>query len=178
VAGADAESCSLPSRAFGSGADVISDPRTEREILRRVLPRHASCGSIARGLLEAHLVHLREDDLDDAKTIASELVNNAFLHGEGPIVLRVSGGDSTLLIEVADRGANRVDVPVRPRASGGRGLAVVAGLAHRWDVGGPPTKIWAELLLSLPAGARCAPSRQKGLMNSRPLWVDCPRGPA
>ncbi|MFA1549319.1 ATP-binding protein [Actinomadura chokoriensis] len=74
------------------------------------------------------------DDLA-GRTIASELVTNALLHGEGPIVLRVfqDERDGLPTIEVWDGGAGQPVVqPQNCGAIGGRGLHLVAGLAHDW----------------------------------------------
>ncbi|NVI91072.1 ATP-binding protein [Actinomadura sp. BRA 177] len=69
------------------------------------------------------------------RLIASELVTNALLHGEGPIFLRVfrDERDGLPTIEVRDGGDGRPLVqPENYAATSGRGLLLVAGLAHDW----------------------------------------------
>ncbi|MFI6037639.1 ATP-binding protein [Streptomyces sp. NPDC051315] len=98
--------------------------------------------------------------------LVSELVTNAVVHTGCPAVLRLSltGGDddgpgeSTVRLEVADS-SSRAPVPrcLDDDATGGRGLALVDGLADRWGwiVEGPGKRIWCEL-------DRCARPREGG----------------
>ena len=66
---------------------------------------------------------------DLAEIIVSELVTNAIVHGEGPVMVRISYASGCLLAEVHDDGPGR---PVRRQAAAedesGRGLAVIEGL--------------------------------------------------
>lgn len=76
---------------------------------------------------------------NEAELIAAELSGNAVLHGcatGGTFEVRVVVTDGTLRIEVADPSAGRWP---QPRAAdggriGGRGLAIVGHVAHRWGV--------------------------------------------
>ncbi|MER5227360.1 SpoIIE family protein phosphatase [Streptomyces flaveus] len=93
--------------------------------------------------------------LDDATLIAelivSELVTNAIRYGRPPIQLRLIHEDNTLISEVFDSSST---APHLRRArlfdEGGRGLLMVAQLAHRWGTRhGPLGKtIWAEQFLA------------------------------
>ncbi|MBT3164428.1 ATP-binding protein [Streptomyces sp. Vc74B-19] len=86
--------------------------------------------------------------------LVSELVTNAVVHTGCPAVLRLSlpGQDAaeevTVRLEVADR-SGRAPVPrcVDGDATGGRGLALVDGLADRWgwSTEGTGKRIWCEL---------------------------------
>jgi anti-sigma regulatory factor (Ser/Thr protein kinase) len=86
--------------------------------------------------------------------LVSELVTNAVVHTGRPAVLRLSlpgteGGSATVVrLEVADR-SGRAPVPrcVDGDATGGRGLALVDGLADRWGWSpeGVGKSIWCEL---------------------------------
>lgn len=111
------------------------------------LPRDPSCGRVARRLLEAHL----GEDVDpavlaDAKTVVSELVNNAFLHGQGKIMLRVQLLDDRVRLEVVDEGQG-ASVSVREDgvSGAGRGLGIVQSLACEWGVFEGTTHVWAEI---------------------------------
>ncbi|MFF1721892.1 ATP-binding protein [Streptomyces sviceus] len=85
--------------------------------------------------------------------LVSELVTNAVVHTGRPAVLRLSlPGDevesATVRLEVADR-SDQAPVPrcVDGDATGGRGLALVDGLADRWGWSpeGAGKSIWCEL---------------------------------
>ena len=96
------------------------------------------------------------DDEPLAETLIlliSELVTNAVVHTGCPAVLRLSlpeeGAEGTTVrLEVADR-SERAPVPrcVDDEATGGRGLALVDGLADRWgwSAEGAGKRIWCEL---------------------------------
>ena len=75
------------------------------------------------------------------------------VHTGRPAVLRLSlpgedAGEATVRLEVADR-SERAPVPrcVDGEATGGRGLALVDGLADRWgwSAEGAGKRIWCEL---------------------------------
>ncbi|MFD3734427.1 ATP-binding protein [Streptomyces sp. NPDC058632] len=93
--------------------------------------------------------------------LVSELVTNAVVHTGCPAVLRLFlpgavAGEATVRLEVADR-SDRAPVPrcVDGDATGGRGLALVDGLADRWgwSTDGAGKRIWCEL-------DRCAAARK------------------
>lgn len=85
--------------------------------------------------------------------LVSELVTNAVVHTGCPAVLRLSLPEApqesaTVRLEVADR-SGRAPVPrcADGDATGGRGLALVDGLADRWGWAseGAGKRIWCEL---------------------------------
>ena len=81
--------------------------------------------------------------------IVSELATNAFLRGEGAIVLSVRRLDDRLRIEVLDEGRpDRIDVvPEAHRGDGGRGLWIVEQLATSWGTVAGTGHVWAELAI-------------------------------
>jgi anti-sigma regulatory factor (Ser/Thr protein kinase) len=121
-----------------------------REVFRSFLPRDSSCGATARRHLEAHLAQRLDATLEDAKSIASELVNNAYLHGEGRIELRVWAVQDRLRIEVIDQGHVDNLVPNHLDGPGGRGLIIVDRLSDRWGTREGRTHVWAEVTLPEP----------------------------
>jgi hypothetical protein len=115
------------------------------EILRAQLPREPGCGANARRLLETHLAQHPAPILRDAKTVVSELVNNAFICGQGAFQLRLVHRRNRLRIEVIDEG-NGADVHItEPGVHGGRGLRMVDQLARRWGSHQGTTHVWADL---------------------------------
>ena len=71
------------------------------------LPRDRTCAVRARRWLEENVpAHVTGDALDDAKLVATELVENALVHGEGEISLRLDVVGDRLRLEVIDEGEN------------------------------------------------------------------------
>ncbi|MEV7125393.1 ATP-binding protein [Streptomyces sp. NPDC093260] len=99
--------------------------------------------------------------------LVSELVTNAVVHTGCPAVLRLclpgaAAEAATVRLEVADA-STRAPVPrcADDDATGGRGLALVDGLADRWgwSAEGAGKRIWCELDRCAPAAAeRAAPA--------------------
>ena len=108
--------------------------------------------SEARRFVAQALREARSDDLADltatAELIVTELVTNAQLHAQPPIVLRLRAQPNAVRIEVAD-GSRATPIASSGAGSGmtGRGLSIVRGLARRW--GADPTPegkvVWCEL---------------------------------
>ncbi|MBR7828388.1 SpoIIE family protein phosphatase [Actinospica sp. MGRD01-02] len=95
---------------------------------------------------------LSEWDLDDltysAELIASELVTNAIRYASDPITLRLIY-DRVLICEVSDASSTAPHLRrARDWEEGGRGLMLVAQMAHRWGTRHSLTgkTIWAEIL--------------------------------
>ncbi|MFR9797934.1 ATP-binding protein [Streptomyces sp. MS06] len=122
--------------------EIRPDPAEVGRARRWARSRLAGSGIAADGPLAETLVLL-----------VSELVTNAVVHTGCPAVLRLSlpgaaDGPEVLRLEVVDR-SGRAPVPrcVDGEATGGRGLALVDGLADRWGWSpeGAGKSIWCEL---------------------------------
>ena len=112
------------------------------------LPRDRTCAVRARRWLEANApAHVAGDALDDAKLVATELVENALVHGEGEIRLRLDVLGDRLRIEVTDEGKHAA-IKIREQGPqlGGWGLVLVDRLAAAWGAYEGTTHVWAELL--------------------------------
>src|SRR2546423_9933055 len=106
-----------------------------------VLPAGPQAPSLARRFVGKALDSWDHSDLRERALLAvSELVTNAFLYGEGDIVLVVTLG-VFLRIEVRDGGAG---LPTQrnysPTSTTGRGLHLVGHVADRWGTGGNGAK--------------------------------------
>jgi anti-sigma regulatory factor (Ser/Thr protein kinase) len=98
--------------------------------------------------------------------IAAELAANAVRHGHVPgrdfhLRLALDAVEGVVRVEVTDTRAERrpaVVVAVAGEAESGRGLLLVAALAHDWGVaprrGAPGKTVWADVRLSaVPRGS-------------------------
>ncbi|MEZ5205447.1 MAG: ATP-binding protein [Acidimicrobiales bacterium] len=113
------------------------------------VPAHRGSPSIARRFTRAHLQRWRRDDLvDDAALLVSELVTNAVFHTRQPAFVRLVCGTPMLRVEVRDAGAGTPEL-LAPNDGerGGRGLTIVSSLARAWGVSALPggKVVWAEL---------------------------------
>jgi anti-sigma regulatory factor (Ser/Thr protein kinase) len=112
------------------------------------LPRDRSCAALARRFLEQQLAaELSPRALNDAKLVASELVDNAYLHGRGLIELVLDRRQDRVRVEVIDQGQGAA-VKIRRRAArdlGGHGLRLVQQLSCAWGAHQGTTHVWAEL---------------------------------
>jgi anti-sigma regulatory factor (Ser/Thr protein kinase) len=114
------------------------------------IPRDEGCARRARHAVGDYLQgRVTAERRDAAQLVASELVTNAYRHGEGRIELRLALRGAQLVIEVIDQGRGEA-VKVRREAKaggGGRGLRIVDHLATEWGVFEGTTHVWAKLPL-------------------------------
>lgn len=112
----------------------------------------------------------RSDLTADVELVVTELVTNAFLHGEPPVRLAIDDDADWVRVEVTDAGAlPPILVSAGSDAMTGRGLSLVAALAGRWGVdrlaGGEGKVVWAELgaaRVPAAAGAGTPPATPAG----------------
>ncbi|MFJ7073445.1 ATP-binding protein [Streptomyces sp. NPDC098781] len=107
-----------------------------------LLPDEVASAGRARKLTTQFLARSRDGMvrvdaglIDDATLIVSELVTNATRHGRTACRLRLRVTDAHVTVEVYD--GNPAQPRVRPLTTdrqGGRGLAMVRCLAHRFEV--------------------------------------------
>jgi anti-sigma regulatory factor (Ser/Thr protein kinase) len=121
------------------------------QVNRRIearLPREATCSQIARRFLEEHLgEEIAPEAMDEVKLVATELVDNAYLHGRGAIRLSLESAGDRVRVEVIDEGEGQA-IKIREETEageGGYGLRVVERLAEAWGAHEGTTHVWAEL---------------------------------
>ncbi|WP_234371707.1 MULTISPECIES: ATP-binding protein [unclassified Streptomyces] len=99
-------------------------------------------------------VPLDDETADGIRLVASELITNAVVHGEGPVTVALFHCPGRLVIEVLDVS------PVIPQPNfagaddeSGRGLLLVDALAARtgWESSDCGKRVWADLALPKPA---------------------------
>lgn len=132
----------------------------------------------ARALLRARLGEWRASQAvhADGELVLSELVTNALrvpVPGDRMVGVHIACREkgALLRVEVSDAGPGRPEVR-QPRGTdtGGRGLMLVAALAHRWGVDERPAGIgktvWAELLA--PGAGPVPPELEIAAVTVRP----------
>jgi anti-sigma regulatory factor (Ser/Thr protein kinase) len=95
----------------------------------------------------------------DVRLLVTELVANSVRHAgldeSDSITVTLELGDARLRVEVLDPGEGFA-FPVRPQkhdAGGGRGLQIVAAIAHRWGIErSEPIAVWFEIDLERAPG--------------------------
>ncbi|MFG2234901.1 ATP-binding protein [Streptomyces sp. NPDC048723] len=96
--------------------------------------------------------------VDDTALLLSELVTNAFVHGDGEVVrVRLYLTDQYVCLEVCDGSREAPQPqPVGHLDENGRGLAIVDALADAWGVAKDGASIWCTVLRNVdhPEGAR------------------------
>lgn len=126
-------------------------------MFRVVLPPNPRSVGIARWLITEWCApwvaadEIQEDTVEAALLLASEVVTNAVIHGDGMVLValnRVNG--ASLRVEVSDNGGGMPLIgSQRSDAESGRGMAMVEMLSSRWGTDlavGPLGKtVWFEL---------------------------------
>lgn len=122
----------------------------EPAFLSVALDRTSGCAATARRFVrDAVGERLSEPALDRTLLAVSELVSNAWKHGEGSIALKAGYRTGALRIEVIDEGHDAVPA-IRERAgdsSGGWGLRLVDEVALQWGCFEGTTHVWADMPL-------------------------------
>ena len=118
------------------------------------LPHDASAASTARRATEHRFAGaLSSRRRGDVALVVSELVNNAVVHGEGDIVVKLQVDGDVLRGEVIDDGGG-FEHEVRARGArdiSGRGLLIVEALTSGWGIHEGTTHVWFEMPLVGPA---------------------------
>src|SRR4051794_7474888 len=112
------------------------------------LERDRTASATARRAVRERLADdLPRDRLEDVLLITTELINNAVVHGEGLVRLRLQFDGHVVRGEVVDDGGG-FERDVRARGTdeiGGRGLHIVDQLTSDWGIHEGTTHVWFEL---------------------------------
>jgi anti-sigma regulatory factor (Ser/Thr protein kinase) len=99
----------------------------------------------------AHGSSLGSEELKNANVMVSELVSNAFRHGEGQISLTVESGPDGVWAQVSDEGrAPSIATPDPRPERGGWGLHFVDRLSDAWGVEGDAARVWFRVGVTAP----------------------------
>src|SRR5436305_1244106 len=90
---------------------------------------------LARRFAKIVLAGLEDELVGDVELVVAELVTNAALHGQPPVVMGIAASEGRVRLEVEDSGrALPMEVVQRSDAMTGRGLSLVAALTSSWGV--------------------------------------------
>jgi anti-sigma regulatory factor (Ser/Thr protein kinase) len=103
------------------------------------LPWLPGCAGIARMVVTAHAHALSAAQVKDARLLVTELVTNAFEHGDGQICLTVDSDAAGLRAQVVDEGT------MTTTSSDGHGLRFVEKLADTWGLELGASRVWFTL---------------------------------
>jgi anti-sigma regulatory factor (Ser/Thr protein kinase) len=159
IPAAESRSAARPMKARAQGRTVAGMSLTLARDETTYVTRHLDGGVAACGAARALVASLvgettRDDVLQDALLLTSELVTNAVLHGgvgdDDTIWLHVTASPELLHISVADPGgATTPEVQeLNVTVPGGMGLFIVEQISDRWGVDelrGGGTQVWFEL---------------------------------
>jgi anti-sigma regulatory factor (Ser/Thr protein kinase) len=93
----------------------------------------------------AHGSALADSQLKNATVMVSELVTNAFQHGQGRIELTVESGPDGVMASVHDEGTGVIASPDPRPERGGWGLYFVERLADSWGVSEGTSRVWFKV---------------------------------
>jgi anti-sigma regulatory factor (Ser/Thr protein kinase) len=111
----------------------------------------------ARNLIASLLVERVDPQLAfDLRLVASELVENAVLHGSGtdPIRIEATLFDDVAELEVRNTGSLSLQRLRRGSRRGGRGFEIVSSLATAWSIASGPAS--TRIRVEIPARALTA----------------------
>lgn len=131
-------------------SDLVIPPDHGQYLVRLDLTPEPPPLGLLRARIDALLPEWGTDVVADLQLVVTELVTNAYLHGQPPVrfCLLHPSDDGVVRVEVTDRGPGLPRVR-RPESTTqhGRGLLLVEACSVRWGVDtGPDGKtVWAEL---------------------------------
>lgn len=104
------------------------------EVPEIVLEPSDRAPGLARRFVAEQFREREISDDSDVRVVVSELVTNSWVHGAGPIVVRVlrDEHDGRPVIEVQDGGEGQPAIQPEDDATCGRGLLLVSQLAVEW----------------------------------------------
>jgi anti-sigma regulatory factor (Ser/Thr protein kinase) len=139
-----------------------------------ILDAAADAVPVARRFAKIVLAGLAAELVGDVELVVAELVTNAALHGQPPVVMGIAASGDRVRLEVEDSGrALPMEVVQRLDAMTGRGLSIVAALTSSWGVEARHSGkvVWAEFVAgSERTQSRAAPDMDRDAILA--AWPD------
>lgn len=111
-------------------------------------PNDVRSVAAARRLVSGAIGHCRQETIDIARLLTSELATNAVIHAHSAFDVVAIESEGIVHVEVTDRSSQRPEpIPATLLYTHGRGLYLLEELASEWGViGAPPGKtVWFDL---------------------------------
>lgn len=127
---------------------------TDGDILHLVFESKRDCARLAReAVLETFPAVTARDTLE---LVVSELVTNAYLHGEGAIEMSISRLDSTVCVVVSNHvsdpqvtlTAESAHLDSNSETENGRGLALIERLSQSWEYSVTGSRLSVRVLVT------------------------------
>lgn len=127
---------------------------TDSDILHLVFESKRDCARLAReAVLETFPAVTARDTLE---LVVSELVTNAYLHGEGAIEMSISRLDSTVCVVVSNHvsdpqvtlTAESAHLDSNSETENGRGLALIERLSQSWEYSVTGSRLSVRVLVT------------------------------
>jgi serine/threonine-protein kinase RsbW len=135
---------------------MLASGRTEGGLVKGTttleLPRMTGAAGIARLIVTAHGSSLESEQLKNANVMVSELVSNAFRHGDGRIELTVESSPEGVWASVHDEGSGTIATPDPRPERGGWGLSFIERLSDAWGVADGDSRVWFQVNALASAG--------------------------
>jgi anti-sigma regulatory factor (Ser/Thr protein kinase) len=112
-----------------------------------VLPPTVAAAARTRRCIEEHVQpRVSDETAGHVKLVVSELVNDAVVHGEGAITIRLDVLRDAVRVEVIDEGSGSTpEIRRSADEGGGWGLQIVEAVSRRWGVFEGSAHVWAEV---------------------------------
>ncbi len=121
-------------------------------MIEMILDAKPDAVRMARRFAKTSLTGQDEDLVADVELVIAELVSNAALHGQPPVLISLAVSSGRVRVEVEDSGrVLPMEVLQRNDGMTGRGLSLVAALTSSWgaEARGAGKVVWAEFAIGV-----------------------------
>jgi anti-sigma regulatory factor (Ser/Thr protein kinase) len=130
------------------GAVPDAQLRSIRDTDMTEFPRDVNSVAAARAYVARAIGHCRQETIEVARLLTSELATNAVVHAQSSFEVAASESDGIVHVEVTDESTNWPEtIAATPLDLHGRGLKLLKEFSAEWGViDAPPGKtVWFDL---------------------------------